>query len=135
MQDLIVMITMIDASQGGCVPTGGTSRLHIDVNGDTQIHYSSEAIAKLGSLLDVIKSETDVRVTQSFIEGSDDHEAIEYEVGIVEDDGEDADPNATGQTMVGICHKPGMLDMNKVVPMPALAGHLGHGDTMGPCPQ
>lgn len=36
---------------------------------------------------------------------------------------------------VTICHKPGSpAEQTKTVPESALGGHLGHGDTMGPCP-
>ena len=35
---------------------------------------------------------------------------------------------------VTICHKPGTpAEMTKVLPLSALNGHLGHGDTLGPC--
>lgn len=48
-------------------------------------------------------------------------------------------PNPTpvpgGQRMVTICHKPGTpAQQTLTVPEPALGGHLGHGDTLGPCP-
>ncbi len=36
---------------------------------------------------------------------------------------------------VTICHKPGTpAEQTKTIPQSALGGHLGHGDTMGPCP-
>jgi prepilin-type N-terminal cleavage/methylation domain-containing protein len=36
---------------------------------------------------------------------------------------------------VTICHKPGTpAEQTKTIPNSALAGHLGHGDTAGPCP-
>jgi len=35
-----------------------------------------------------------------------------------------------GQHKVAICHK----GRTKLVPEPAVAGHVGHGDTVGPCP-
>jgi len=36
-------------------------------------------------------------------------------------------------TRVTICHKPRKLNQTKVIPLPALKGHLGHGDEIGPC--
>ena len=36
---------------------------------------------------------------------------------------------------VTICHKPGTpAEKTMQVPVSALRGHLGHGDTLGPCP-
>lgn len=36
--------------------------------------------------------------------------------------------------VVTICHKPGTpAQKTLVIPIQALAGHLGHGDTIGPC--
>ena len=43
---------------------------------------------------------------------------------------------ATGvsQEMVTICHKPGTpAEKTLILPVSALQGHLGHGDTIGPC--
>ncbi|NJD07228.1 MAG: hypothetical protein FIA97_12145 [Methylococcaceae bacterium] len=38
-------------------------------------------------------------------------------------------------TKVTICHKPGTpAEKTKVIPTSALRGHLGHGDSLGPCP-
>lgn len=38
------------------------------------------------------------------------------------------------KTMITICHKPGTpAQKTMVIPIQALAGHLGHGDTIGPC--
>lgn len=34
---------------------------------------------------------------------------------------------------VTICHKPGKINRTMTLPQSALNGHLGHGDTMGPC--
>lgn len=35
---------------------------------------------------------------------------------------------------VTLCHKPGTpAEMTKTVPVAAVPGHLGHGDTLGPC--
>lgn len=40
-----------------------------------------------------------------------------------------------GGENVTICHKPGTpAQQTMSVPQPALGGHLGHGDTLGPCP-
>ena len=47
----------------------------------------------------------------------------------------DPDPDDGGQQMVTICHKPGTpAEKTLTLPASALGGHLGHGDTMGPCP-
>jgi hypothetical protein len=44
-------------------------------------------------------------------------------------------PGNGGNNMVTICHKPGTpAEQTMTVPESALAGHLGHGDTMGACP-
>ncbi len=133
MQDLVVVVTMVDASQSGCVPGGGTSRLEVDINDQTQIHYSSEAIAKLGKHLDAVKSNTDVRITQSFMQGNQDHEVIVFDQTVEVDDQEEEEVEEGGNTRVTLCHKPGKLNKTKSVPETAVAGHLGHGDYLGPC--
>ena len=133
MQDLVVVVTMIDASQGGCVPSGGTSRLEVSLNDATEIHYSSEAIAKLGLYLDSIREATDVRVTHSFMQGNQEHEVLGYEEDVEADDQEEDEGGEGGSTSVTICHKPGQLNMTKSVPEATLAGHLGHGDYLGAC--
>jgi hypothetical protein len=44
----------------------------------------------------------------------------------------DDDPDAR----VVICHKPGTpAEKTLTVPQSAVPGHLGHGDTLGPCPE
>ena len=36
---------------------------------------------------------------------------------------------------VAVCHKPGTPNQKTMtLPLPALGAHLGHGDTLGPCP-
>ena len=43
-------------------------------------------------------------------------------------------PPPSGDGNVTICHKPGTpAQQTKTVPQSALGGHLGHGDTLGPC--
>lgn len=43
-------------------------------------------------------------------------------------------PNNGGNGRVAICHKPGTpAEKTMTVPQSALKGHLGHGDTVGPC--
>ena len=45
-------------------------------------------------------------------------------------------PTGTAEAFVTICHKPGTpAEQTKTIPESALNGHLGHGDTMGPCPE
>jgi hypothetical protein len=52
-----------------------------------------------------------------------------------EDDDNDDDEDDQGRGSVTICHKPGTpAEKTKTLPQSALSGHLGHGDTMGPCP-
>ncbi len=39
------------------------------------------------------------------------------------------------EEMITICHKPGTpAEQTMEVPQSAVAGHMGHGDTMGACP-
>ena len=48
--------------------------------------------------------------------------------------GAGADPPGGPHTPVTICHKPGTpAEMTLVVDDDAVPGHLGHGDTLGPC--
>ena len=130
MQDLVVVITMVDASQGGCVPGGGTSRLEMDLN-DAEFHYSSEAIAKLGLYLSTIRDVTDVRVTESKIQGGQDDESLVYDDGIEEDDGvEEAEQAGEGEATATVCHN----GQSWTIPFTMLSAHLGHGDLMGACP-
>ena len=50
-----------------------------------------------------------------------------------DDDNDDVDNDQGGS--VTICHKPGTpAEKTMTLPQSALSGHLGHGDTMGPCP-
>jgi len=52
-----------------------------------------------------------------------------------DDDEDDEDDDDQGGGSVTICHKPGTpAEKTKTLPQSALNGHLGHGDTMGPCP-
>jgi hypothetical protein len=44
-------------------------------------------------------------------------------------------PTDVPSNLVTICHKPGTpAEKTMTLPAPALSGHLGHGDTLGPCP-
>ena len=52
--------------------------------------------------------------------------------GLIGDDDDDDDDD-NEETMV-ICHKPGTpAEQTMTIPVSAWAGHLGHGDTIGPC--
>jgi hypothetical protein len=52
-----------------------------------------------------------------------------------DNDENDDDGNDQGGGSVTICHKPDTpAEKTKTLPQSALSGHLGHGDTMGPCP-
>ena len=129
LQDLVVVITMIKASESGCVPGGGTSRLELDLN-DAEVHYSSEAIAKLGLYLDVIRDATDVRVTESMIQGRQEGESLVYDDTIEADDGvQEAEQAGEGEATATVCHN----GQTATIPFTMLSAHLGHGDTMGAC--
>ncbi len=44
-------------------------------------------------------------------------------------------PESGAHQRVTICHKPGTpAEKTMTLPRPALSGHLGHGDALGPCP-
>lgn len=48
---------------------------------------------------------------------------------------EPVDPDETPEPTVTLCHKPGTpAEQTKTLPESAVAGHLGHGDFLGPCP-
>ena len=129
MQDLVVVVTMIDAGESGCVPGGGISRLELDLD-DSEIHYSSEAIAKLGLHLETIREATDVRITQSVVKGGQDDEVLVFDESIEEDDRVQEETVEEGQTTATVCHN----GRTKTIPFAALPAHLGHGDLMGECP-
>ncbi len=128
LQDLVVMITMIDASQSGCVPGGGTSQLYVDII-NSEIHYSSEAIAKLGLHLNTVREDIDVKITETAVQGTQEGEAGVYETGIEADDAE-VEENTEGVTTVTVCHN----GSEKTIPFAALAAYIGRGATMGTCP-
>ena len=66
--------------------------------------------------------------------------------GVLEFTGANADFNLTivkntfdvgngNTTDAELCHKPGTpAQKDKIIPAPAVKGHLGHGDTFGACP-
>jgi hypothetical protein len=49
-----------------------------------------------------------------------------------DDDDNDSADDEYG-TQVVLCHKPGPHQQTKTLPSNAVAGHLGHGDYLGPC--
>lgn len=75
--------------------------------------------------------------------GKDCEEHGPYEGGVNEDHclpeettPTDTNPPGGGHTPVTICHKPGTpAEQTLVVDDDAVEGHLGHGDTLGACPQ
>ena len=130
LQDLVILASINKAGSGVCNIQGANSMFDVDINNGTQIHYSSEAVAKLGQYLGFISDITDVRVVESSIQGRGAGETLDFETGIEEDDHEDADPNPEGgETMHGICHNGNPLS----VPKSALPMHIAHGDNMGSC--
>ena len=129
LQDLVIMVTMIDASENTCYVEGAPSMIDVDLNNDTEIHYSGEAIAKLGLHLDSIANNLNVRVTQRHTRGVGAGETIDYVGDAPVDDGEGIASDTQGQTMVTICHK----GSTKTVSENALLSHIGHGDYVGSC--
>ena len=117
------------AGSGTCQVQGANSMFDVAINNGTQIHYSSEAIAKLGEYLTTIRANTGVRVVESSIQGRGAGESNIYDQGVEADDEEGADPDPTGQTMYTVCHN----GRDKSVPQSALPAHIGHGDYMGSC--
>ena len=128
MQDLVVVITMIKAGESGCVPGGGTSRLELALD-DAEFHYSSEAIAKLGLYLDTIRDATDVRVTESMIQGSQEDESLVYDETVEADDKVVDEVIEEGEATATVCHN----GMTKTIPFRSLAAYIGRGATMGEC--
>lgn len=135
MQDNVVKVTLIRAGEAACEAGGSDSHLVFKVNDETKIHFSSEAVAKLGKYLDTIQNNTAVRVTQSTVEGRGQDETPVYEETVEADDHEDQDENeGDSSDRVDICHKPKKNGgTNKSVKKKKLAKHLGHGDYVGDC--
>ena len=89
MQDNVVLITLVRAGEAACEAGGSGSLLEFDIRDNTVIHYSSEAIAKLGKYLDTIRYNTSVRVPESILKGHDKNETPVYDETITVDDQED----------------------------------------------
>ncbi len=134
MQDLVLLVSMVKASEGGCVPGAGDSYLRFALGNDTEIHYSSEAVAKLGLLLDTVRNNTGVKVTRNKVRGKLKKEAPTYaDPNVAVDDRED-DTEATGGDRVDVCHKPhDDGGRNKSVKRKDLGKHIAHGDYVGTC--
>ena len=131
-QDLVVLVTLIDASEEVCYVEGAPSLLDVAFRDGTQIHYSTEAIAKLGLHLGAIRDNINVRVTQSAMHGKGRHETLAFEGSLLEDDREGADADAPdGSGTVSVCHN----DQPATIPAPSLGAHIAHGDYIGACTQ
>lgn len=130
LQDLVVLVTMIDASDDVCYAEGAPSTLDFSLHNGAKIHYSTEAIAKLGLHLGSIRDNTSVRVARSALHGHGSRETLAFQTNVVSDDHEGADAEApAGSAMVSVCHN----DQTRVIPHPVLGAHIAHGDYMGTC--
>jgi hypothetical protein len=65
---------------------------------------------------------------------SDDGQLIIVQIVLLENDGENNDEGSGNGEKVLICHKPSKNAHTLSVASPAVPAHLGHGDTLGPCP-
>ena len=129
-QDLVVLVTLIDASEEVCFVEGAPSLLDVAFRDGTQIHYSTEAIAKLGRHLSTISNNISVQVARSAIHGSGRNETIIFQNGLAEDDGEGADADApAGTGTVSVCHN----NQTMTIAASSLGAHIAHGDYMGAC--
>lgn len=65
-QDMVVIVTMVPANASGCsgVPTASNPKLELKMANGATLHYSAEAIAKLGKRLDTIRNRTRVVVAE-----------------------------------------------------------------------
>lgn len=130
MQDLVVLISLIDASEEGCV-NGENSTLEFYMRNNSEIHYSSEAIAKLASELDTIKGRIEVKVASAVGgQGTGKGEIAVWDDTVPPDDQED---DVLGDVeeleLVTVCHN----GNTKEILEPALTGHIAHGDYLGEC--
>jgi hypothetical protein len=129
MQDLVVLITLIDATEGGCV-NGESSTLEFYMRNNSEIHYSSEAIAKLASQLDTIKERIEIKVASTAGKGTAKDETAIWDEEIAADDQEDDTiEGVEEEDLVTVCHK----GQTKEIREQALTGHIAHGDYMGEC--
>ncbi len=129
-QDLVVLVTLIDASEEVCYVEGAASLLDVTFGNGTQIHYSTEAIAKLGLHLNTIRNTISVEVARSALHGSGRNETLVFQGGLTEDDREGADADApAGSGTVSVCHN----NQTSIIPAPSLGAHIAHGDYLGAC--
>ena len=137
MQDNVVLTTLVRAGEAACESGGSNSLLELDIGDNTEIRYSSEAIAKLGKYLDTVRSNTGVRVPESILKGHAKNETPVYDETMTLDDQEDEDElkgKITDNDRVDICHNPKKGgEKNKSIKKKDLAKHLGHGDYIGDC--
>ena len=64
MQDLVMLVTMTRTSSGCQGGIAGVSRIEFEMEGDAEVRYSAEALAKLGKTLSTIADQTLVVVTR-----------------------------------------------------------------------
>ena len=130
MQDLVVLITLINASEGGCV-NGENSTLEFYMRNNSEIHYSSEAIAKLASQLDTIKERIEIKVASTVGgQGTGKGEIAIWDEEVPADDKEDDTiEGVEEEDLVTVCHN----GRTKEIREQALTGHIAHGDYLGEC--
>ncbi|MFQ5569593.1 MAG: hypothetical protein ACE5G0_07950 [Rhodothermales bacterium] len=137
MQDAVVLVTMVKAGVSVCEGGASSSRLQFAIGDNTKIHYSSEAVAKLGLHLNTIRNNTSVRVTRSAVKGRGKGETPVFTQSLVADDHEGDDPSGTSGTMgveVSVCHKPKMNGGTSTsISKKTLGKHIAHGDYVGAC--
>ncbi len=134
MQDLVLRISLVDASVGGCVPGSGESYLSFTILDNAQVHYSSEAFAKLGLRLNGIRNNSTVTLTENATKGTGRKETLQYDATVVPDDNEDDPETTQGGSNVVICHKPHKDGgTSKTIPRKKMGKHIAHGDYVGAC--
>ena len=135
MQDAVVMVTLIRGEEAGCVASASSSRLEVNIGNNTKIHYSSEAIAKLGSRLNTIAARTTVRLASTNVKGHGKDEVPVFAEEVPDDDQEDQDETeGDSNNRVTICHRPkNNGGITKSIKDQKLAKHLSHGDYIGDC--
>ena len=133
MQDLVVIVTLIDGTQAGCVVQPGTSRLEFTMGDGAQVHYSSEAIAKLGLLLDGIDTQNRVAVTKTSHQARRAREKIRYATSTTPDNTEEEvteEQTPPAHEKVTICFKGQVREVHQKL----LAKFVSKGAFVGSCP-
>jgi len=136
MQDAVVLVTMVRSGAAACEAGGSASRLLFSVKNGTQIHYSSEAIAKLGLRLSEISEGTDVRMTRSVVQGQGKGETLAFAQSVEADDQEFENETGGEGELMSVCHKPeagGGGGTTRSISESLLGLHIAHGDYVGSC--